>query len=774
MTSLENIGQSKLLPLLLGEKVSNILDEMGVNPRDFFEHSTPNTQCNNVIGKCNIRTDSKPCPGNKNDGKGPKQGVNKCCCWICGLPITETAGTNPLGPQCEHILPVVQANLILGALYSADGEKIGYTKDFEKTFEHEYRWSHTVCNNVKRSRMFVMREPNSKSPDNSIIVPDKMMMAKTLSQIIGFGPDGRKSTVRQKTVQKSFFEPEIKTWQKNQGIPDGPGVKPAWIKERVENMSEIMEPIIDIWQRDNDEGRAGLGLLSGVTIANSTARIYLEGKAKFKDILKQSSQLATELENAKNMTISDTSEESSDNTILNRIATLGTPSLSYNSIAYAPFIPNKIMVRFVNKLIDNTSLEDVATLRGSDGFVNNIFNNTNVPDDERSSVNANIFYNNKDIRNYNLVTKKLIDNIIKKTNVITPGARDHIINQLQWYILELYVFLFYVNHIEMVKKICDEYRDGVDARGRQTGPGWEDKKLTYSLKYLEQQRIFCRDFILNIPKYFIKLITEGDIFNDILFPKNPRVTSSVKFETLDFIDKCRYTIDELKTNLQLPSREYLREDKKGSRAPVDEPTSDEFASMGKGLSDTPLDFEEQLEPKEEKDLNILEPIFSQVKSESNDSLAEQISTGAIGGDIKTGAENLIEYKKALFALSNSPRETSPEELEATQQKRDDAYKRLSEDANKAGIAAVKAVASGDVDMGDFNAAEALLSIPETESLKKRSRDEEQLSIPSKRRQPSTGGTRKNKYHGGRKKTRRNKTRRKIKKKLKKKTRKTKK
>ena len=65
--------------------------------RDFFEPSTPVTQCNNTVGSQN----------------------EKSMCWICDTPIRggESYGFK-FAPECEHVFPVMQALCFTG-LYSA-------------------------------------------------------------------------------------------------------------------------------------------------------------------------------------------------------------------------------------------------------------------------------------------------------------------------------------------------------------------------------------------------------------------------------------------------------------------------------------------------------------------------------------------------------------------------------------------------------------------------------------------------------------------------------
>ena len=71
-------------------------------------------------------------------------------CWICGNTVNLTMPKgSPRSPQCEHILPVIQAVLFL-QLYSTQ-----YKDDITAAMELEYGWSHAVCNNAKTNIVFM-------------------------------------------------------------------------------------------------------------------------------------------------------------------------------------------------------------------------------------------------------------------------------------------------------------------------------------------------------------------------------------------------------------------------------------------------------------------------------------------------------------------------------------------------------------------------------------------------------------------------------------------
>jgi hypothetical protein len=112
--------------------------------RDFFEPSTPVTQCNNTVGSQN----------------------QKSMCWICDTPIYggEKYGFK-YAPECEHVFPVMQALCFTG-LYSAgiyeglkdEADKTGRNRGelYKQELQREYRWAHEICNQVKSNTHFIV------------------------------------------------------------------------------------------------------------------------------------------------------------------------------------------------------------------------------------------------------------------------------------------------------------------------------------------------------------------------------------------------------------------------------------------------------------------------------------------------------------------------------------------------------------------------------------------------------------------------------------------
>lgn len=105
-----------------------------ITARDWWEPSSPTTQCGNVIGKWN----------------------NNTLCYICGLKLIDD-NVNEFPPECEHILPVYQGSLLL-ELYKASVDK----KNISPEHKLEYAWSHRCCNQIKSDTSFLTTKRKGK------------------------------------------------------------------------------------------------------------------------------------------------------------------------------------------------------------------------------------------------------------------------------------------------------------------------------------------------------------------------------------------------------------------------------------------------------------------------------------------------------------------------------------------------------------------------------------------------------------------------------------
>lgn len=150
-----------LAALGITQAVKDALKAQKKTTRNIFEQSTATTQCGNTIGPCVLGTDCYLCGAPiylNNDGS--EWGRDQYDAYIA----SGTAGARDdwvekntqidkhILPQCEHILPVMQAFLILGGLY--------WTKTFADLpleqqnilRKYEYAWSHAHCNIIKSDK----------------------------------------------------------------------------------------------------------------------------------------------------------------------------------------------------------------------------------------------------------------------------------------------------------------------------------------------------------------------------------------------------------------------------------------------------------------------------------------------------------------------------------------------------------------------------------------------------------------------------------------------
>lgn len=234
-TGLSSTKREQFLEKSFGRDFLNALRLKNLTTRDLFELSTPTTQCEKVIGKCDFNT--------------------HCTCWLCGFPIFMDEKGNRVNdrkyiasdfyPECEHVLPVMQAVLILGGLYSSSQDKL-YTAEKEKRsvnvleksgvnlwnymkinlLPKEYKWSHRICNNTKRDAMFF-------NDSGNIVIED----IKNFLGIIYSNSDALKEVVKREYRSKS-----------------------DWVTKQLENIQITLQPIVKYYKNNN----TNLFLLSGV------------------------------------------------------------------------------------------------------------------------------------------------------------------------------------------------------------------------------------------------------------------------------------------------------------------------------------------------------------------------------------------------------------------------------------------------------------------------------------------------------------------------------
>ena len=127
--------------------------------RNFFESSSPTTQCGNTIRVVVPQSTE---------------------CWICGGKITGYPGAGEfkkleLTAECEHVFPIAQALCFAGLYESqlykqiAEKEGLGEAEAYRKGVTYEYQWAHRICNQVKNDVHYIRYEGGQFSISEELI-----------------------------------------------------------------------------------------------------------------------------------------------------------------------------------------------------------------------------------------------------------------------------------------------------------------------------------------------------------------------------------------------------------------------------------------------------------------------------------------------------------------------------------------------------------------------------------------------------------------------------
>lgn len=112
--------------------------------RDFFELTPPQTQCSRVIGSL----------------EGPIQTY----CWICGTKLQQPRCAEKCVRDCEHRADVALALSTTGlydsVLHSILARSERGADEYINLLQHEYAWSHAVCNRTKKAAHFLTASVN--------------------------------------------------------------------------------------------------------------------------------------------------------------------------------------------------------------------------------------------------------------------------------------------------------------------------------------------------------------------------------------------------------------------------------------------------------------------------------------------------------------------------------------------------------------------------------------------------------------------------------------
>jgi hypothetical protein len=241
LQQLLNSTQVQLAKLVFKPSVLNAWKKTGgghgLKIREIWELTSPKTQCRNTIGSITDTTE----------------------CWICGLRAVVNS------PECEHILPIAQAVLMLG-LYNPT-----YKNDTED-LKKEYAWAHKTCNQIK-SDMVLIKE-SDESPNKCEVAQGRVeeLLRSIFNNTRSYGQDLKKELKKQYNNKVSNF-----------------------IGARLPAMTTKLTPIVDTINSRFSSGGAGLTLLSSMIAAASEVHQNLLSSAASVDTAKSAESISDEV-----------------------------------------------------------------------------------------------------------------------------------------------------------------------------------------------------------------------------------------------------------------------------------------------------------------------------------------------------------------------------------------------------------------------------------------------------------------------------------------------
>lgn len=184
-----------LLKRYIYETIVNINNTKG---RNIFSTLSDTAQCYKSIGKEELEQN----------------------CYLCGFPLLQrnihvSKTSEPLYPECEHVLPY-----IYGALYL---KLVTNTKEYKQLpfflkelTELEYKWSHKACNQLKSQAPFIMINKDLQ------YIPDEINIKCYLKQLYF----GNSSWAQQ--------------WQQSiANIVSGGNINDPWFKDSIKELEAV-------------------------------------------------------------------------------------------------------------------------------------------------------------------------------------------------------------------------------------------------------------------------------------------------------------------------------------------------------------------------------------------------------------------------------------------------------------------------------------------------------------------------------------------------------
>lgn len=228
---LEHLGQKEFALLEFGPERIALWLSNNHTIRSIWEHSEPTEQCRS--------------------GAGGEEGQ----CWICGTAIDPEAtheGYDQGAPECEHILPIINAVQVL-SLYSEHAVTTEVISKAEQNkYSLEYAWAHSHCNQLKSDDIYL------KSVNPETVAPDPRKWDALLTKIISNPRGGKFKEASEEFVRKL-----------NAYIARYPGGMGKWREDRRKVFMEKYGKITD--HINNEIRRTGLAtFVLQVAVASKT------------------------------------------------------------------------------------------------------------------------------------------------------------------------------------------------------------------------------------------------------------------------------------------------------------------------------------------------------------------------------------------------------------------------------------------------------------------------------------------------------------------------
>ena len=275
----------------------------------------------------------------------------------------------------------------------------------------------------------------------------------------------------------------------------------AWRNSRTPKIIQTMTPIIKYWNSVFNAPDSRLKELASVASVVKTIHAFEINNKKLNKVLTGSSHLAAKIVPA----IEDDPTEEDEGILATRIG-------ARNTILYAPYMPNKIMLDFYKAAVRGDGPGKRALDIGlKEKLGHSRSPTTTAPDVRRVPLFNGVFYNDKDIELYNKVSDVLLDaieDVINDTILDTRTKEKHLL-YLKDYIKDMYSFIYYVNNKDKFEALCKLPETAPRRSTRTTG--------VQRAEMLTPIQKFCESFFTGFQFTISGLIAGGEFWNARIF-----------------------------------------------------------------------------------------------------------------------------------------------------------------------------------------------------------------------------------------------------------------